>query len=145
MLKLKTKEIGSLVYFGEFGINSSIRWKASADDKLQVINDANIANAYTESLGATDSKTKVTITKDMNVINESLKFGFGAEMNLSGSTSLTFGLDYSLGFTSATKSPSDYLGKRTNPATYSYSSNDVSKMPQILKSNAIVLTVGVLF
>ena len=140
-LKMKTKEIGSLTYFGQIGINNSFRWKATADDELNVINDV------TNTLGAKDSKSKIDITKDMSFYTASLSFGLGAELNLSGSTSITFGLNYNLGFTNVVKSESDYLQRRVNGTTYPYNPVDFSrsKLPQTIKSNAVVLTVGILF
>lgn len=142
-LKMKTKEIGAFTYFGQIGLNNSFRWKAFADDKLQVINDV------TNELGTNDSKSKVEITQDVALYAASLNFGLGAEMNLSGSTSLVFGLNYNLGFTNVVMNDSRYLSRRANEANYSSSSNPsaflLSKMPQEIKSNAVVLTVGVLF
>ncbi|MBA3706757.1 MAG: PorT family protein [Bacteroidetes bacterium] len=136
-LKMKTKEIGVLTYYGQIGVNNSIRWKASADDKVTVINDA------TNTLGATESKSKVDITKDVNVYTGSLNFGLGTELNISGSTSFTFGLNYNLGFTNVVKSESGYIQKRTNdPVSPSYS---LHPMPQEIKTNAVILTVGILF
>lgn len=135
-LKMKTKEIGMFTYYGQIGVNSSIRWKASADDKLTVINDV------TNQLGASDSKSKVDITKDMSLFNESLNFGLGAEMNLAGSTSFTFGLNYNMGFTNAVKKESDYIGRRVNDNA---SVGTISKMPQVIKTNGVILTVGFLF
>ena len=139
-LKMKTKEIGTLTYFGQFGVNASFRWKAAADDNVTIINDVS------NTLGATDSKSKVDITKDVSIFTAALNFGLGAEMNLSGSTSLTFGLSYNLGFTNIVKGDSDYLEKRTNDPDYTNNGKFTqSKMPQTIKSNAVVLTVGVLF
>lgn len=136
-LKMKTKEIGAFTYYGQFGVNNSFRWKANADDKLTVINDA------TNTLGATATQSKVNITKDVSLYTASLNFGLGAELNLSGTTSLTFGLNYNLGFTSVVKSDSYHLSKTTNNAT-GVSGTPV-KMPQTIKTNAVMLTVGVLF
>ena len=62
-------------------------------------------------------------------------------MNLSGSTSLLIGLNYNLGFTNVVKKDSEYLQKRTNTGGVS----TYGPLPQTIKSNAIVLTVGVLF
>ncbi len=131
-LKLKTKQIGMMTYFGQIGINSSIRWKAKAND---VVSNWN-TNANT-------SFTKVDITKDIAPIHETLNIGFGTEMNISGSTSLTFGLNYLLGFTNTVKGTSDYLMKQTNNSSGTGYSLD--GLPQNLKSNSVVLTVGVLF
>jgi Outer membrane protein beta-barrel domain len=140
MLKLKTKEIGTMTYFGQFGINSSFRWKATADDQLTVLKPS--ANP-----GGTDSKSKIDITKDMALFKASLAFGAGFEMNLSGSTSLLVGLNYNLGFTNVVKGDSGYLEKKTNGANIVTNATDYSqvKMPQVIKSNAVVLTVGILF
>ncbi|MBL0328406.1 MAG: PorT family protein [Bacteroidetes bacterium] len=137
MLKLKTKEIGTMTYFGQFGFNTSFRWKANVTDKVTVLPPSN-------GVGGTETKTKVDMTKDMSFFKASLAFGFGAEMNLSGTTSLVFGLNYDLGFTNAVKGSSDYIEKKTYGANTTIAPS-YEKMPQVLKSNAVVLTVGVLF
>jgi len=130
-LKLKTKEIGALTYFGQVGMNTSFRWKANANDELsQVSNNANI------------SKSKIDITKDINVINFALNVGLGAEYNVSGSTSILFGLNYAFGFSNVVKKESDYVNRKVTDAAGVVSNNP---FPQKIKSNAIVLTVGVLF
>jgi hypothetical protein len=134
-LKLKTKEIGMMTYFGQFGVNNSFRWKAKADDKLSVLDAANF--------GALESKSNIDITKDVSFYTAALNFGAGAEMNLSGSTSLLIALNYNLGFTNVVKGDSDYLQKRTNDA--STGNPSFGPMPQTIKTNAVVLTVGVLF
>ena len=82
------------------------------------------------------------MTKDMAFFKASLAFGLGAEMNLSGTTSLVFGLNYNLGFMNSVKGSSDYIEKKTYNSALMPS---YEKMPQVLKSNAVVLTVGVLF
>jgi hypothetical protein len=133
-LKMKTKEIGALTYYGQIGVNNSIRWKASAEDVVKVINAG--------KLGASETKSKIDITKDFNFYTASLNFGLGAEYNFSGTTSLTFGLNYNLGFTNVVKGDSYFLTKRTND---SGGNGSLSKLPQTIKTNAIVLTVGVLF
>ncbi len=147
ILKLKTKEIGTMTYFGQFGVNASIRWKATANDQVTQIKQS-YSSSTIVSLGASETKSKVDVTKDVSFLKAALTFGLGAEMNLSGTTSLTFGLNYNLGFTNSVKGTSDYLAKRTNAADYnSLNQTKVSttQMPQVLKSNAVVLTVGILF
>lgn len=133
-IKMKTKEIGMFTYYGQFGINNSIRWKATADDEVQKITGAN--------LGTSDSKKNIEVTKDVSLYTASLNMGLGAEMNLSGTTALTFGLNYLLGFTNTLKNNSDYLTRRVNDAN---GATKISKMPQEIKSNSIVLTIGILF
>lgn len=142
-LKMKTKEIGAFTYFGQIGMNNSFRWKATANDELQVINDVS------NTLGTKDSKSKVDISQDISIYTASLNFGLGAELNFSGSTSLLFGLNYNLGFSSIVKNDSEYLGRRANVAGFNSTSNPndfiLSKMPQSIKSNAVLITLGVLF
>jgi hypothetical protein len=144
LLKLKTKEIGTMTYFGQFGLNTSFRWKVLANDKVTELKQS--SSGF--SLGAADTKSKVDVTKDMSFVKLALTFGFGAEMNLSGSTSLIFGLNYNLGLTNVVKSNSKYLARRLNGAGYSSAAQTdvaITQMPQVLKSNAVVLTVGILF
>ena len=140
-VKLKTNQIGLMTYFGQVGINNSFRWKATANDKVTVL-------PTTLGLGgASDSKSKIVITKEMNFYTASLYLGAGCEMNLSGSTSLLLGLNYNLGFTSVTKKSSETLEKQTNGPSFTNGGTDYTeeKMPQSVKSNAVVLTIGVLF
>ena len=142
-IKMKTKEIGALTYYGQIGLNNSFRWKANANDELQVIDDV------TNELGTKDSKSKINITQDISIYTAALNFGLGGELNFSGSTSFTFGLSYNLGFTSVVKNDSDYIGRRANNTDFNPSTNptgySVSKMPQSIKSNAILINLGVLF
>ncbi len=133
--KMKTKEIGILTYYGQFGINNSFRWKAMAKDDVQKITS-------TGGLSTSETKSKINVTKDVSFYTASLNMGLGAEMNLAGSTSLTFGMNYLLGFTSVVKNDSDYLERRANNAV---GVPVFTKMPQQIKSNAVVLTLGILF
>ena len=141
-IKLKTKEIGMMTYFGQVGINNSFRWKAKANDKvIELPTSATLG-------GASDTKSNLNITKEMNFYAASLYLGAGCEMNLSGSTSLLLGLHYNLGFTSVTAKESPTLEKKTNGPNYVSSSGadyTTNAMPQTLKSNGVVLTVGILF
>ena len=132
-LKLKTKEIGALTYFGQVGLNTSFRWKASANDEV---------SSLETSAKVKESKSKIDITKDVNIFNFALNAGLGAEYNISGSTSILFGLSYNLGFSNVVKKKSDYLERKVTSATFTETYSDY---PQELKSNAVVLTIGVLF
>ncbi len=133
-LKMKTKEIGNLTYYGQFGINNSFRWKATATDDVQQITAA--------GLGTSQSISKIDVTKDVSIYTAALNMGLGAEMNLSGSTSLTFGLNYLLGFTNIVQNNSSYLERQSVDG---YGNTLYSKMPQQLKSGVVALLVGVLF
>lgn len=143
LLKLKTREIGSMVYFGQFGLNSFFRWKARANDAVQVLDAANT--------GTNEKKTNLMISKDASIYNAALNFGLGAEYNLAGTTSMVIGINYNLGFTNVLRKQSQYIEKRFNQDDYDMNSTTnntyytVEPLEQIVKENSIVLTVGVLF
>jgi hypothetical protein len=133
-LKLRTKEIGALTYFGLFGINSSFRVAAKATDEVQKL------SVSTGDWLSPETISKSDIKKDVSLFNEALNMGLGVEWNLSGTTSLVIGANYLLGFTNVVKSNSDYLQKFTEGGP-GYG----APLKQSLKSNSIGLTVGVLF
>jgi len=129
-LKLRTKEIGALTYFGMVGVNASFLYSAKATDEIQ---------RYTLSgWGASETISKTKINKDMNFFNAALNMGAGVEWNLAGTTSLLFGLNYNMGFTNFAKSDSKYIQKKVN-------SGIESPLKQNLKTNSVGLTIGVLF
>lgn len=133
-LKMKTKEIGMFTYFGEFGVNNSFRWTAKATDEVQPITGTD--------LGTEATKTKLDIKKDVSLYTASLNMGLGAELNLSGSTSFVFGMNYLLGFTNTVKKESDYLERQT---TNNAGTVTLGPLEQSIKTHALVLTLGVLF
>lgn len=77
-LKLKTNEIGYFTYFGKFGLSNAILIQSSADE------------AGTEFKKYNDN---------LNFFRSALLIGLGAEYNLSGNTSIFFGVDFNNGFT----------------------------------------------
>jgi hypothetical protein len=143
LLKLKTREIGTMVYYGQFGLNSFFRWKGRANDDVSILDAPNA--------GVTETKSNLMISKDVNIYNAALNFGLGAEWNLAGTTSMVFGLNYNLGFTNVLRKDSQFLEKRFNENTYNVNSTDhnndyqINRLEQIVKENSLVLTLGVLF
>ncbi len=113
--KMKTKEIGMMKYFGQFGLGSGM-----------VISNhtAWTASSSFASVSGTDTKTG-----DLNLIREALLIGAGVEYNLSGSTSIIGSLMYDNGFTGVLASGNGPAGT-PNPTFY---------------SKGITLTVGILF
>lgn len=137
-LKLRTKEIGALTYYGMFGVNSSIRVAAKATDKVQ--KPVSTVPSNTPVWGSPETISKTDVKDDVSLFNESLNMGLGVEWNLSGSTSLVIGANYLLGFTNAVSGNSDYQHKIPGGGPYYGTS-----LKQSLKTNSIALTVGVLF
>lgn len=128
ILKMKTNEIGAMTYFGQFGFMPSIRWKSRVDDK--VIN-ALMQEAENKALDN---------VKDMAGVIVGLNVGAGAEMNLSGSTSVVFGLNFNPGFLNAVQKNSEYVWRAATNGT------DITEaIEQKATNSRISLTLGVLF
>jgi hypothetical protein len=123
-LKLKTNEIGMLTYYGQFGINASFRLKDRVNDETYLGN-------------LKSNQTDLENTKDMNLFKFALNVGGGAEWNLSGSTSLVFGLNWYNGFSNVLQKNSDIL--------FRSASHQYEPTVQNARASAIALTFGVLF
>lgn len=102
-LRLRTKEVGAMTYYGQFGFPLSIKLKAKADDQVRA------PNYTTGGYGPVLEQKDLDITGDMGFLNIGLTVGAGAEYNLSGSTSLIFGLNYTQGFLNTVRSESKQL------------------------------------
>jgi hypothetical protein len=132
-IKMKTKEIGMITYFGQFGLNLGIKTKARVNDETSKFD-------ITSSLGWSDHPNeKIDITKDAAFMKLGINIGFGLEFNISGSTSAFACLSYNHGFTNAVKSDSDYLRK------YNNSTNKLESITQKVTARNIALTIGILF
>ncbi|GAB4141190.1 MAG: hypothetical protein Fur0041_16370 [Bacteroidia bacterium] len=123
-LKLRTNEIGMMTYFGQFGVNASYRLKSRINDQAFI---------GTSPADVSD----IDNTADMNLFRFALNIGGGAEYNLTGSTSLVFGVNWYNGFSNVLQKNSEYLFRT---ATNSYAATT-----QKATSNAIAITVGVVF
>jgi len=132
-IKMKTDEIGYLTYFGQFGLNTSIKTKARATDGGVIVSGTNIALTDLDDLD---------IEKEVNLIKMAGSVGGGFEYNLSESTSLTVAVNFDYGFTSLTKKESDHViavqNGQTVTAFEKYSD-------QKNKAHAVRLTIGILF
>ncbi len=144
-LKMMTKPIGPLKYFGIFGGNIEILASATATDQLINTNPATPNQALTVS--------GVNMMSDCNLFKASLNVGAGAEYTLSGTTGITFGINYLRAFTSLSSSTSNYLISgnptyNTNPST-SFSpganSGGFTALSHSLYGDAVVLKIGILF
>ncbi len=143
LLKLKTREIGNMVYYGEFGLSSYFRWKGRSNDEVIVLDAAHA--------GSSEMKNNLMISKDVSIYTAALNFGLGTEWNLAGTTSLLLGMNFNLGFTNALRKNSKYLQKRFNYGNYDpdnpITSHEytVDNLEQTIKENSLVLSVGFLF
>ncbi len=87
-LKLKTNQIGYMKYYGQFGFSGAVLYDTKADTDFN----------YPGSDG-TSSKEDISFDSEANLIRASLMVGLGAEYNISGNTSLVFGVTYDNGLT----------------------------------------------
>ena len=139
-LKMKTKQIGAMTYFGQFGINTSIKLKSKVTDNVTEYNNYRTPAA---GMRAPSDLTDLDMSDDMNILKFGLHIGGGAEYNISGSTSLFFGLSYNLGFSNVLKKNSKYLEH------WAYSANPLNNVEgqktQIAVGNNFAFTIGILF
>jgi len=127
-LKMKTNEIGYLTYYGQFGLNTSIKLKSRVDDGIR---------EYGNPFSSNSSVSDVDVTDDAAFFKLALNVGIGAEYNLTGSASIVFGIYYTNGFTNVLKSESKYLLRDNN--------GTLEALKQKATANNIALQVGVLF
>ena len=136
LIKMKTNEIGYLTYYGQFGLNTSIKTSATTNDGGELI----VAN----NVGLDDLKN-LDIASEIGLIKLGGVIGFGMEYNVSESTSLIFSVNYDYGFTSITKSTSkhviEYNQTNLTGSTPNYKAfTDQKNIP-----HAVRITIGVLF
>lgn len=137
-LRLKTKEIGFMTYFGNIGVNASFHMKTLVNDQVNQMNSGSGVGYNTSQEEIADLK----INDDMNIIRLGLVIGGGAEWNLSGSTSMLFGLHFFQGFTNTVQKDSEYIvdGEQTTLAAGA----PVAQRQKFLNRN-ISITIGILF
>jgi hypothetical protein len=127
-LKLKTNQIGYWTYYGQFGFGASVNYDAEADVTFSAPNANNDI-----------SQEEVDFADEINFFRASLIVGAGAEYNISGNTSLLFGLTFNNGFTNIFdfNAPlADGNGNATN-------TGETQAVKAI--NNFIAINVGVLF
>jgi hypothetical protein len=84
-LKLRTKQIGYMTYYGNFGLKSGIKFKYNSDFTYTDINN-------------TPTIEGENTADDVFFINMCLTVGGGVEYNLYGNTNLMLGITYNNGF-----------------------------------------------
>ncbi|MEN8928667.1 MAG: porin family protein [Flavobacteriales bacterium] len=129
-VKMKTKEIGYMTYFGEFGLNLAFRTGTKINDKATLVDPR--ANA-SESADYNDLED-VNYDTDMQPLRMQLRVGIGAEYKIAEGTSVFGAVHYNLGFTNVVKGDSRYLVD-----------DDDKVVTQKFTAHGVQITVGVLF
>jgi hypothetical protein len=145
-LKMMTKQIGALKYFGSFGGNIEILTKAHANDQ--------VIDMRTNST-ATVTITDLNIYSDCIPVKASLNVGAGCEYTLSGSTAVVFSLNYYRSFLSLTRGTSDHLIDNSyhneritdpHPGRLDLNTSGANALTNhSIYGDGVALTVGILF
>jgi hypothetical protein len=131
-IKMKTKQIGYVTYFGEFGLNLGFRSGSKInDDAIVKDNNPTASNATQELL---KNPEDVNLNNEMQPLRVQLKIGLGGEYEIAKGTAVFAGLHYNLGFTNVVKGDSRHLLNDAN-----------QRISQKFTAHGITLSVGVLF
>ena len=129
MIKGRTKEIGALRYFLNFGLSAGFRYKSSAEF-TDVIGNQSSVISYNDA------------SSFMNSFRGALLVGGGVEYNLSGNTSLVAGIQFNNGLTNQLKNQVRLVDPEL--ATNGYT-DDFNTVKESAILNYLQLNVGILF
>lgn len=126
-IKLKTNEIGYMKYFGQFGVGTAFNIDAVAEEEF----------TYPGGNGAIKNDD-VDYKDEISLFRASLLMGIGAEYNVSGNTSIMFGINFDNGFLNILSE--DIYAEDAN-------GNGVGNRDESFKAinNSIILNFGILF
>lgn len=141
LLKLMTKDISGLKYFGMFGGNIAIQTKFRASDEIMELTYDAVNNTYID--GSTTTINDMRPTGDLIPFNVGLNVGLGAEYNLSGSTSLFLSINYLRGFVNQYQGSSEIIVDKIKENINAGTKPANSK--QSAFSDGIQINIGVLF
>jgi len=136
-LRLKTKEIGYITYYGNVGLLASIHLKTKADDEVYQMNSG-VGNGYNPNLKANND---MNVSKDMAFTKFGFNIGGGIEFNVAGSTSFIAGINWVQGFTNYVRGDSKY----NLDVAKTSSTGGSTRLEQKFTTQSIALTIGVLF
>ena len=139
-LKFQTNMIGSFIYYGKFGLRTSVLAGVRMDDTgfdadydAADANNQFSRNATATSREQTNMKPE-SVKKGLSHIRTGIGIYGGAEWNFTGSTFLYGEFGFNYGITPVLYQQSSHLVDRVedqaNPGTYTYSNLDVKNNPQ---------------
>lgn len=153
-LKLRTNEVGYFTFWGQFGLGLGVNISAKANEKVTYLYEIDNDNIATDNPVWGAVKTPDTrdyeendknVKDDINLFRTSLIMGLGGEYNLSGSTSVLFGLTFNNGFSNVLKGS----GVRRTVGSTSGFTRDSNGQPSEYKlranANFVELNIGLLF
>ena len=100
--KFRTREIGHITYWGQFGLGLGLNLRATADDRVQYRfrNDPLIitGSEWVEDLATGEIEYKdVPVEDEVALMRAAMIVGLGIEYNLSGKTALLLGVTFNNG------------------------------------------------
>ncbi len=143
LLKLMTKDISGLKYFGMFGGNLAIQTGYKATDEITELKFNNTTLKY-ESGSATSTITEMRPSGDLIPFNLGLNVGLGAEYNLSGTTSLFLSVNYLRGFVNQYQGTSEIMVDKILE-NVNNSTKPSSGSKQSAFSDGVQINIGILF
>jgi hypothetical protein len=135
-LKLMTKEIGGMKYYGVFGINLGWLTKMRSTDDVKTVYEKGVYKGYVAA-----ENTDVNPYHGTIPFRTALNVGFGTEFRMSGSTSLFASVNYIHQFFNSFLSDSKYYAEKLNPLTGKM--EDKGTMSAI--GSSVQINMGVMF
>ncbi len=149
-LKLRTKEIGYMTYWGQFGLGLGVNIKSLGDDEIEFYNKRDVESTdneweeYDVTKRPSDSLEGENIKDDVQIFRTSLIMGAGFEYNISGSTAIIVGVIYNNGFSNVMSINSKGIEAEEELPVIN-SNNDPKEFKMKSVSNQISLKVGIMF
>jgi opacity protein-like surface antigen len=150
LLKLMTKDIAGLKYFGIFGGNIGIQSKFKATDEISELATTGTGTNTVYNTGTSSIKIdEMRPSGDLIPLNIGLNAGIGAEYNLSGSTSIFLSINYMRGFINQYQKNSDIMVDKMkdniNNTNNIGNAEEPIRSKQSAFSDGIQINIGVLF
>ncbi len=143
LLKMMTKEIGGMRYFGMFGGELGIRTGLKADDKIQELTYTNSNPSSLNLVYGTNNGLNIGKDGTLIPLRFGLNVGLGAEYRLSGSTAMFVNVNYFHSFTNTMRKDSKYM--YTNSSLDNSGNIDFTNLKQGLMMRSIRINFGIMF
>lgn len=147
ILKLSTKDIAGMKYFGLFGAELGIRIKAKVADKYNEIRKYKSDSTY-DNIAPT-TITDIDISKDASLVplRIGLNVGAGFEYRLVGNTAFFCSINYFNSFTNFMRNDSKYMMYNWQSIDAAKGSNTITykMVSQTLLAKAIRINMGFMF
>lgn len=153
-LKLRTNEVGYFTFWGQFGLGLGVNISAKANEKVNYIyeidnDNIQVDNPVWGALQTPDKRdyeeTDKNVKDDVQLFRTSLIMGLGGEYNLSGSTSLLFGLTFNNGFSNVFKGKGVKRAVGSNTGFTRDGDGNPSEFKLRAHANFVELNIGLLF